>query len=118
MVLAPLKVAILVDWCRLFVAGTRTFFFWGSVAVIGLQTAFGIAAIFLLTFQCVPHEAIWDFTIKARCLPLNPLQITAGLVHLVSDVAIFLLPQKIIWTLNMSLRKRFGIAVVFGLGAL
>ncbi|KAI1847096.1 hypothetical protein JX266_006971 [Neoarthrinium moseri] len=81
--------------------------------------AFGFAAIFLLNFQCVPHEAIWDFTIKEKtCLPLNPLQLTSATIHLISDIAIFILPQKIIWSLNMSLRKRFGVAIVFSLGAL
>ncbi|KAF2997010.1 hypothetical protein E8E14_004206 [Neopestalotiopsis sp. 37M] len=122
MVLAMLKIAILVEWCRVFVLrGTErsNYFWWCSMTVIAVQAAFGFAAIFLLNFQCIPHEAIWDFTITDKaCLPLNALQLTSATIHLVSDVAIFLLPQKIIWTLNMSLRKRLGVAVVFSLGAL
>jgi hypothetical protein len=122
MVLAMLKIAILVEWCRVFVPrGTErsNYFWWCSMTVIAVQAAFGFAAIFLLNFQCIPHEAIWDFTITDKtCLPLNALQLTSATIHLVSDVAIFLLPQKIIWTLNMSLRKRLGVAVVFSLGAL
>jgi hypothetical protein len=46
------------------------------------------------------------------------LQLLSANIHIFSDVAIFLLPQKIIWNLNMSLQRRLGIEVVFGLGAL
>ncbi|KAH9893054.1 hypothetical protein F4778DRAFT_749438 [Xylariomycetidae sp. FL2044] len=117
--LALLKVSILLDWLRIFSIHGRGYFFWGCVAVITLQTGFGIAAIFLLNFQCLPHEAIWDITIvDKKCLDLNTLQLLSASIHLVSDVAIFLLPQKIIWTLHMSVQKRLGVAVVFGLGAL
>lgn len=101
--------------------GTRATsgFWWAASAIAALQAAFGVAAIFLLCFQCRPIAAIWDFTIPGRvCLPLNPLQLTSGLVHLVSDVAIFLLPQRSIWRLNLSRRRRLGLAVVFSLGAL
>lgn len=122
MVLAMLKIGILLEWCRVFVPkGTErsSYFWWCSTTVIMAQACFGAAAIFLLNFQCVPHKAIWDFTItKKTCLPLNALQLTSATIHLVSDVTIFLLPQRIIWTLNMSLRKRLGVAVVFSLGAL
>ncbi|CAJ2512966.1 Uu.00g010850.m01.CDS01 [Anthostomella pinea] len=119
-VLALVKIAILLGWCRIFVPdGTRGYFWWGSMAIVGLQGAFGIAAIFLLNFQCTPHQAIWDFTIADKtCIPLNTLQLLSASIHLFSDVAIFILPQKIIWELRMSIQKRLGVAIVFSLGAL
>ncbi|KAI1337555.1 hypothetical protein F5Y15DRAFT_425598 [Xylariaceae sp. FL0016] len=121
-VLAMVKIAILVGWCRVFVpqgGQWRSLFWWGASSIIALQGAFLIAAIFLLSFQCIPHEAIWDFTITDKtCLPLNPLQLTSSTVHIVSDIGIFILPQKIIWGLSLSWRKKLGVAAVFGLGAL
>ena len=120
--LALIKIAILAEWCRVFVLpGTHATsgFWWAAAAVAALQAAFGVAAIFLLFFQCRPLAAIWDFTIAGRtCLPLNAIQLASGLVHLVSDVAIFLLPQRVIWNLNLSRQRRLGLAVVFSLGAL
>lgn len=120
-VLALIKIAILVDWCRLFVAGDHyhNYFWWGSTIVIFTQAAFCVAAIFLLSFQCTPREAIWDFTIAdAKCIPLNSLQLLSRSIHIVSDVAILLLPQKIIWGLNLSQKRRIGVSIVFALGAL
>lgn len=97
----------------------RSGFWWGSAVVVSVQGAFGVAAIFLLNFQCTPHAAIWDFTIPdARCIPLNPLQLLSNSIHIASDVAILLLPQRTIWNLNMSTKRRVGVVIVFGLGTL
>lgn len=54
----------------------------------------------------------------AKCIDLTTLQKLSASVHLITDVAIFLLPQKVIFDLNMSIQKRLGLAVVFSLGLL
>lgn len=78
-----------------------------------------VASIFLLSFQCTPHEAIWDFTIPdAKCIPLNSLQLLSSSIHIFSDMAILILPQKLVCDLNMSTKRRIGVAIVFGSGAL
>lgn len=54
----------------------------------------------------------------AKCIDLTTLQKLSASVHLITDVVIFLLPQKVIFDLNMSIQKRLGLAVVFSLGLL
>lgn len=121
-VLPFLKVAILTEWVRMFVPrGThmKNAFFWGCMIVCSVQIGAAIATIIALNLQCIPHAAIWDLTITdAQCFELYPLQVSSASIQLVSDIAIFLLPQRVIWTLKMTWQKRLGVSVVFGLGLL
>ncbi|KAJ0121783.1 hypothetical protein J7T55_008950 [Diaporthe amygdali] len=121
-VLPFLKVAILTEWTRMFVPrGThmKNAFFWGCMTVCFVQIGAGVATIIALNLQCIPHAAIWDLTITdAQCFELYPLQVSSASIQLVSDIAIFLLPQRVIWTLKMTWQKRLGVSVVFGLGLL
>ncbi|KAK6700744.1 hypothetical protein SNK04_010681 [Fusarium graminearum] len=101
-VLPFLKIAILVEWCRLFVPkGTRTksIFWWGCMVIGFVQATSNTAIVVALNMQCNPHEAIWDFRIPgAKCWDLHKLQV--------------------IWKLKMSWKKRMGVSVIFGLGLL
>ncbi|KAK7714070.1 hypothetical protein SLS64_004167 [Diaporthe eres] len=121
-VLPFLKVAILTEWTRMFVPrGThmKNAFFWGCMTVCFVQIGAGIATVIALNVQCIPHAAIWDITITDKqCFELYPLQVSSASIQLVSDIAIFLLPQRVIWTLKMTWQKRMGVSVVFGLGLL
>ncbi|KAF4498678.1 polyketide synthase [Fusarium agapanthi] len=77
------------------------------------------AIVVALNMQCNPHEAIWDFRIPgAKCWDLHKLQVASATIHLCCDIAIFLLPQQVIWKLKMSWKKRMGVPVIFGLGLL
>ncbi|KAJ5375606.1 Serine hydrolase FSH [Penicillium concentricum] len=96
------------------------YFWWGCVVVIGVQIGAGIAIVVSLNMQCIPHSAIWDITILAtsKCFDLYKLQVASASIQLISDVAILLLPQQVIWSLKMTWRKRMGVSFIFGLGLL
>ncbi|KAJ5871751.1 uncharacterized protein N7529_004104 [Penicillium soppii] len=46
-----------------------------------------------------------------------PLQ-SVGSIQVVSDILMFILPQKIIWGLQMNLQKKLGVSIIFGVGIL
>ncbi|RKU43781.1 hypothetical protein DL546_004585 [Coniochaeta pulveracea] len=119
-VLPLLKTAILLDWCRIFVTGGRTksFFWWGCMFIIGVQVLWGILCIILLNTQCVPHEAIWNFYLPSKCYDLNKVMLTSACVQVATDWSMILLPQKIIWGLQMNWQKKIGISLIFGVGLL
>lgn len=96
------------------------YFWWGCAAVIFVQVTSGIAIVVSLNLQCIPHAAIWDLTLRptSTCFDLYKLQVASAGIQLISDVAILLLPQQVIWSLKMSWRKRMGVSFVFGLGLL
>jgi hypothetical protein len=121
-VLPLLKVGIMIEWCRMFVphgSVTKTAFWWGCVIVSFIQIGAAVATIIALNLQCIPHAAIWDFTIpNAKCFKLYNLQVSSASIQLISDICMLLLPQRVIWTLKMSWQKRMGVSVIFGLGVL
>ncbi|KAJ9143510.1 Integral membrane protein PTH11 [Pleurostoma richardsiae] len=119
-VLPLLKTAILLDWCRIFVAADRfkNFFWWGCMFIIGVQVTWGIACIILLNMQCVPHAAIWKFYLPSKCYDLNKVMLTSASVQVFTDWSMVLLPQRIIWGLQMNWQKKVGVSVIFGVGLL
>jgi len=72
----------------------------------------------LLNVQCTPHEAIWKFYLPRECYNLVPVQLTSGSVQLFSDIVMLMLPQKVIWGLNLNWKKKIGVSVIFSLGIL
>ncbi|KAK8136734.1 hypothetical protein PG984_004674 [Apiospora sp. TS-2023a] len=121
--LGLIKIAIPLEWSRIFVPpGTwkKNYFWWGSMFIVVLQSVVLVVITILLNVQCVPHEAIWDITkmANAKCFPLPILQKVSASTHFVTDVIMVLLPQKVVWSLNLSMQKKVGLAFVFSLGML
>lgn len=88
--------------------------------VISLQVTWGIACIILLNMQCTPHNAIWEFYLQTpeNCYSLPKVMLTSASVQVFSDWTMVLLPQKVIWSLNMNWQRKVGISVLFAVGFL
>jgi hypothetical protein len=118
-VIPCLKVAILVEWLRIFVPGkSRTAFFWSCSTVLLVNVAYYVASIIALNLSCIPYRAIWDLTIEGKCLDQQALNNSSAIVNLISDIAILALVQQIIWSLHMSLKKKIGVSLIFAAGLL
>ncbi|KAI0097293.1 hypothetical protein GGR51DRAFT_541289 [Nemania sp. FL0031] len=114
-----LKSAILLEWIRLFVPGkTRNAFFWTCHAVAILNALYYLANIIVENVQCQPKAYWWDKSLTGHCLNGTVLALTSATVNLAFDIIILILPQKVIWTLNMSAMRRLGVSVVFVVGLL
>ncbi|KAI8953115.1 hypothetical protein F4801DRAFT_598480 [Xylaria longipes] len=114
-----LKASILLEWTRLFVPrGTRNVFWLLCVILVGIQLSFLVASVFALSFACIPYQRNWDFTVPGKCIKKSELEITSAAIHFASDIVILILPQKVIWSLHMSLKKKLGVSVIFSLGVL
>ena len=113
-----LKVAILRNWAQLFAprGAINTAFSRACYAMLGINVAYYIAAILVTSLACSPHEGIWDRTIPGKCLDSRVILISSASVNVISDIFILLLPQKIIWGLRISAKKRLGISIVFATG--
>ncbi|KAI1448855.1 hypothetical protein F5Y02DRAFT_283264 [Annulohypoxylon stygium] len=114
-----LKIAILTEWTRMLVPrGTRNAFMWFCYGVIASQVMAMVAIVFALCFVCIPYEKIWDLTLPGHCINKLHVDIGAATVHLATDLVILCLPQKVIWGLQLSFRKKLGVSVFFSLGIL
>ncbi|KAH7323134.1 hypothetical protein B0I35DRAFT_477021 [Stachybotrys elegans] len=113
------KVAILLEWIHLFVPpGTRNTLFWTCTAMIVTTVLFYTALFIAQQFYCTPYEKIWNRWVPGTCLDRRDIELPSAYFNVVTDFLILLLPQRVIWNLNTTLRKRLGVSVVFSIGLL
>jgi hypothetical protein len=115
-----LKTAILLDLLRIFCApGQRNLFFWACHIVIWVNIVFYTTCTFLLLFGCQPREALWDkLLLGGKCIEMHILTVASGAINLLSDLCILILPQKTIWSLRLSRRRKFGLSAIFAVAIL
>ncbi|KAI1384257.1 uncharacterized protein F4822DRAFT_64765 [Hypoxylon trugodes] len=104
-----LKISILTEWIRLFVPhGTKNAFYWTCLAVLIVNVMYYMASIFSVSFSCNPRAQL--------CHKSSVVFICSGVINLISDVIILILPIKTIWNLQLSKKKKMSISVVFAIG--
>ncbi|KAI0965029.1 hypothetical protein F4678DRAFT_453932 [Xylaria arbuscula] len=114
----PAKAAILLEWKRIFVPrGTRNWFYWSAWFVISLNSLFYFMAIFFVIFANKPVAKSWDALLPGSS-PINRknFDIAATGVNIFVDVATFLIPQPVIWSLKMNKSRKIGFSVMFSIG--
>ncbi|KAI1768206.1 hypothetical protein GGR53DRAFT_479376 [Hypoxylon sp. FL1150] len=112
-----MKASILLEWLRIFVPkGERGYFFWICNILLVVNCLFYTAGIIALDLTCIPFRKTWDRTLPGKCIDSKGLDITSATISLVIDLTILVLPQKKIWSLHLSLKKKIGVAAVFAVG--
>lgn len=107
------------EWLGMFVTrGQRTWFFWAAWAMIVIQIAFGIAVVVALNLSCIPIKKKWEFWLPGKCIDAHNIETVSATFQLVSDCFVLVLPQKVIWDLQMNWKKKLGVSVIFSLGVL
>ncbi|KAI0868695.1 hypothetical protein GGS24DRAFT_494363 [Hypoxylon argillaceum] len=114
------KAAILLQWLRIFVArGTKGAFYWTCHALIWVNFLFYSSLVVTLCASCKPYRRVWDKTTPGTCSAKQEIIILATAVgNLISDLIIFLLPQRVIWQLHIKVQKKAGLAFIFFMGIL
>ncbi|KAF1914790.1 hypothetical protein BDU57DRAFT_549879 [Ampelomyces quisqualis] len=114
-----IKVAILTNWLRIFVPrGQRNFTFWMLHVMIWSNVVYYIITTITEIFRCWPREKIWDlFYEGGTCtVDVEAQNFATSVINFVSDTTILALPQWMIWKLNMSKKKRWGLSLLFVIG--
>ncbi|KAI8633017.1 hypothetical protein F5Y19DRAFT_471275 [Xylariaceae sp. FL1651] len=113
------KVAILLEWSHIFSPDrTSRSFFWTSRFLMVITVLFYLANIISVFLTCTPFERNFHFWVQGTCIDQRARDIVIATFNLALDIFIFLLPQRTIWTLQMSTRRKFGISLVFSVGLL
>lgn len=76
------------------------------------------AYLFLVIFRCQPIAAVWDVRLPSKCLDLNAIGFSGGVVGIVDHIIIMVLPLPELWKLRLSTRKKIHLALVFAIGSL
>ena len=116
---AAIKMSILIFYLRL--GNAMDFSFRLAIYfVMFFVMSTEIIATFILIFRCNPIAANWDFAVAAtaKCLDPGKLYFSVGVVNVISDLMILLLPVKMLWGLRLPRKQMLQVSVVFGLGSL
>ncbi|TRX89573.1 hypothetical protein FHL15_009482 [Xylaria flabelliformis] len=113
-----IKSAILLEWVRIFVPrATRGAFYWICHILLWTNVVFYTVILISANLSCTPFARIWDKTLPGNCsTDNNAYDVATASFNFVSDVLIFLLPQRMIWRLHLKTKKKIGIAFIFAIG--
>ena len=112
--LAVVKISVLLFYARLFwtVKTFRIALWITAVLCLALPVAFNIHA----TFTCIPVQKFWRPQLPGHCLAHLPGYIVSGILNIVTDFMILLLPMPIIWNLHTSRNHRAYLIGTFAAG--
>ena len=115
-----IKLAILLQLLRVFVPHKRNTMFWTCHVLIWLNFFYYTTYVFLAIFYCKPIKKGWSQqvypSIQGSCLNLHAIYLTGASINAASDLSIVVLPQLVIWHMQLSLKKRIGLCLVFLVG--
>ncbi|KAI4602559.1 hypothetical protein KJ359_009807 [Pestalotiopsis sp. 9143b] len=106
------KLAVLLLYYRVF--KVASWFRWAVKICMVFKLMHGLVYTFVVLFQCSPVSAFWDTTITdATCLNEGLIIFSGSIVSIVEDVVLMLLPIPELRKLQVSGRKRWGVAIMF-----
>lgn len=116
-----IKLAIILQLLRIFVPlKKRDAMFWTCQALMWLNFIYYTSYVFLEIFHCNPIKKGWSQRvyppIKGSCLDLQAAYIAGAVINTASDLSIVILPQPVIWRLQLSSKKRIGLCAIFLIG--
>lgn len=113
-----IKLSILLQYLRIFAPmKTKDMIYWGIHTVIWLNLAYYLAGVFVEAFLCNPREKYWNVLLDTgHCYNRDAINIVSGIINTVSDFAILLLPQKVIWKLQIPLKRKLAVSAIFLIG--
>ncbi|KAH9907513.1 hypothetical protein F4778DRAFT_544867 [Xylariomycetidae sp. FL2044] len=112
-----IKSSILIEWLHLFVPlRTRNTFYWCCVALLAVNGVFYITLFTISNLACTPYRRNWDKTVPGHCMDIKTVNLASAIVNLVLDLAILILPQRVIWGLQTTRKNKIGVSMVFAVG--
>lgn len=116
-----LKIGILLDSIDIFIPlGKGNKMFWSCWLIIGIVFVFYLVLLPIEICQCTPREKIWNKLYQGGSCIQNPSvrNFAGGFVAALTDIAIFALPQSVIWKLHTNCKGKLGISLLFTTGLL
>lgn len=112
-----LRIAIIMQVLRHFVPpGARNFTFWAAHILIVANTSFWLALTSMELFSCRPRKKIWEFYQAGTCIDRHSYLIASGAMNLTTELMIMFLPQRIIWSLSLTTKRKLELTPLFLVG--
>ncbi|KAI6849304.1 hypothetical protein KC327_g772 [Hortaea werneckii] len=93
-------------------------FRWVVHANVAFTIAVCITFVFLSVFLCTPVQYYWEFppSTDGHCLEEGIATLAAGILNLSADLLATITPIPLVMRLNMRLKYKIGVSILFGLG--
>ncbi|KAH8732138.1 hypothetical protein GQ44DRAFT_735788 [Phaeosphaeriaceae sp. PMI808] len=113
-----LKVAIFLDWIHVFGGsqGIRGGFYWACIANIVVNFVFYTTTIFVMIFACTPRSKIWNQLEEGKCVNIFAVNVASSVFNFILDLVMLSMPQRIIWNLQLSTKKKVAVSLLFAVG--
>ncbi|KAF3046373.1 hypothetical protein E8E12_005915 [Didymella heteroderae] len=124
LIVIPLKVAIILQIRRIFMPHNRSLharpiLLWIIDGFLMLNVMFYIALFLFQFLACRPLARAWNPLVAGTCVKDKMvLHIVSASINTASDLIIMILPQPVIWRLELSTKRKWGLSAVFLLGGL
>ncbi|KAL4770047.1 hypothetical protein BDW60DRAFT_218378 [Aspergillus nidulans var. acristatus] len=110
------KISVCLFLLRIFRSRT---FRWVGYIMIGINSAIAITWMLLDSFHCIPVHLAWtqwEGLEQGRCINFIAATYANGIVNIIVDVVMVGVPIYEVSKLNLSPRKKIGVAVMFASG--
>ena len=88
-----------------------------SLGIIAFLVVNAMAFFVASTVACVPPRAFWAYAAQMeKCVGFKLLGIWISFPHIVSDIVMLLVPQALVWRLQVSVQKKLGLTIIFYAG--
>ena len=77
-----------------------------------------IAICLALIFECHPIPKFWDPFVEGKCVHVQDLYLANGILNVVTDFLVLLVPVPMLWALHVSSRQKFVLGGIFATGSL
>ncbi|KAM3069223.1 hypothetical protein ACMFMG_010739 [Clarireedia jacksonii] len=111
---AATQLSILFFYVRLF--GVKQWFRIALYVSIFIVSAWWISAFISEVTACIPLAAAWTPHLKGTCINDEEMCTAVGMLHVVFDFLILILPIPLIWGLQMSVWSRTIVSLVLSVG--
>ncbi|EYE99166.1 putative integral membrane protein (Pth11) [Aspergillus ruber CBS 135680] len=90
-----------------------------TYAIMIFVAVYSLLSILLFTLGCRPVAATWDVSLmsEAKCIDQMAFVYANAVFNIFSDVITLILPIKLCWTLQTSLKQKFLLLVVLTMGS-
>ncbi|EEU38374.1 uncharacterized protein NECHADRAFT_34678 [Fusarium vanettenii 77-13-4] len=108
------RMTFLLHYYRLMSVSNMRNVYLGAIIIVAL---WGLSQSIMAFTQCIPLKAVWDPRVDGWCRAhQTTLWYINGIINIVSDFAILILPLPVIWKLQLPLSQKILLSGIFGLG--
>ncbi|PVH95577.1 hypothetical protein DM02DRAFT_537067, partial [Periconia macrospinosa] len=107
------RLSILLLYVELF---RTTIFYYFSLTTAVVVSLYWVACVLTICLLCRPVAFNWDMTLNGTCGDVWAIEIFSSAFNLAIDLWVVFLPLPVIWKLQLTPQKKWGVSATFACG--